>query len=188
MMMKGLFVGKTEIFGKDDNDIHIGFIQNLSRFEGNRVGGVQERGLNSAINVAKSLGKRGVVSGEEYQNAPLQLHVIEKFPNRTELVGRGAYSNYGAVKEYRRLNNITPSALEEPRYVNTIEEMKEASPDKVTFLVGDPPPAFLLEEGNMVVPTKASIFDPRRITPGGELPFDWYDSYIFRRGGVINKQ
>lgn len=178
-------VGKTDIYGDADNSFHIGYIQNLTRFDKNKIGGVQERGLNSAINVAKSKGMEGVISGEQYQNAPLQLHVIEKFTDRIPLYGRGYYSNVKAVQDYKKANNIKPSLFEEERYVDTVEEMMKASPDVNTYLTDPNAPAFLLKDGSMAVPTKSILFNPQTINNEGQMIIDWNNPYIFKKGGQL---
>lgn len=179
-------VGKALLYGADDDGLHMGWIENVTRFDkANKVSGVQERGLNSAINTAQSVGKRGVITGEDYQYAPLQLHVVDKFPNREILPGRGHYSNINAVKDYRIEHDIKASLFEPFNYVNNVEDMRLANPNIKTYFAGPDVPAFMLTEPTMHVPTKASIFDPRRLTEDGRMIIDWSNPFIFNRGGSL---
>ena len=160
-------VGKMDLYGKDtDNSLHIGYISNKTRFEDNPFGGVQERGVNSAVMTANSLGMDGVISGEQYLNAPLQLHVMDKFPKKVILKGRGKYNNTKAVEDYRKKHGIRASIFEEDRHVNTVEEMRNADPNVRTYL--EPADAFLLKEPNGFVSTKGTIFNPIRIDNQGK--------------------
>ena len=69
-------VGEMGIEMTEDGTALISDITNYTRNSNNPVRGVQERGLNSAINISRSVGGNGVITGREYQSAPRQYHVI----------------------------------------------------------------------------------------------------------------
>lgn len=179
-------VGEMELEMTEDGTALITDITNYTRNTANPVKGVQERGLNSAINVSKSVGGNGVITGREYQSAPRQYHVVQKFKDRNVIGHDGIHYNSNMVNDYEYRMGL-PNTYDEyiiPQDKETWKGMLElarAGERRRKALYGAP--VWKLGTPTFNTPTKSILFDPTIIDNEGRMIVDWDNSNIFRRFG-----
>jgi hypothetical protein len=179
-------VGEMELEIADDGTALISDITNYTRNGSNPVKGVQERGLNSAINISKSIGGNGVITGREYQSAPKQYHVVQKFKDRKVIANDGIHYNSNMVNDYERRMKL-PSTYDE--YIISQDkdvwkgmlELARAGEKQRKALYGAP--IWKLGTPTFDTPTKSLLFDPTIINNKGKMIIDWGSPNIFRGFG-----
>lgn len=179
-------VGEMGLEMTEDGTALITDITNYTRNTANPVKGVQERGLNSAINISKSVGGNGVITGREYQSAPRQYHVVQKFKDRNVIGHDGIHYNSNMVNDYENRMGL-PNTYDEyiiPQDKETWKGMLElarAGERRRKALYGAP--VWKLGTPTFNTPTKSILFDPTIIDNEGRMIVDWDNSNIFRRFG-----
>lgn len=173
-------VGNIEI-GLDQNsntmidDIH-NMTENVRRGVSPTAHGVQERGLNAAINVAKSEGGEGVITGREYLSAPKQYHVAQKFHDRKKISDTGIHTNTNMVDERRAALGLSDDYSDTPA-TSMLDLARANDKTRKTLLNA---PVWLLKSATSHVPSKATIFNPSIIDRFGKMHIDWSDPNIFK--------
>lgn len=175
----GTPVGKIDLLIDDSNYLFMSNIRNLTNKYPNgdprKVHDVQRRGLNSAIAVAKSEGKEGVISGNYLQSAPKQYSAIFEHPERTVVSKKGLHTNENMVSpgEYGMFGG-----WEGPAEASSVEEMW-ANGDKKAMQLQNAP-VWKLTEQSFFTPTKSDVFDPTIIDEAGKMHTDWNLLDIFK--------
>ena len=167
-IMDGNKVGKTSVKFEDDGNTHISMTSNTTQGKDNPVGQVFERALNSSINLAKSFGGEGVVSGKQYLSAPRQYSVIKKYGNKEVIGNTGQHTNQNMVKKGPLIG----------KHVSTMEDIMEASDKYVAR--ADNMPIWLLRNPSFPVPTKSNLFDPTIIDSSGKMNIEWLNPNVLR--------
>lgn len=101
-IVKGKQVGQTTLLTGSDDAVHIGNVINISPKIANgrnSITGVQERGLNSAIQIAEDLGRKGVVTGEQYLMPEVSTKVVSKMPDKILISNKGQHSYKTGTKD-----------------------------------------------------------------------------------------
>lgn len=179
-------VGEMGLEIADDGTALISDITNYTRNGSNPIKGVQERGLNSAINISKSIGGNGVITGREYQSAPKQYHVVQKFKDRKVVANDGIHYNSNMVNDYEGRMRL-PSTYDE--YIISQDkdvwkgmlELSRAGEKQRKALYGAP--VWKLGTTTFETPTKSLLFDPTIINNEGKMIIDWGSPNIFRGFG-----
>lgn len=173
-------VGQVELSLDDNSNTLMEDVNNMTENVTGGVSpavhGVQERGLNAAINVAKSEGGEGVVTGRNYQSAPKQYHVVQKYKDRESLPNNGFHTNTNMVTESRAASGQQDDWNEE--LATSMLDLARAG-DKTRKSLFNAP-VWLLKSPTYHVPTKATVFDPSIIDNTGKMHIDWSDSNIFK--------
>ncbi len=170
--LAGEEVGTATIYLDAEKNAHISWIENKSPIGADgkhTVGGVQENGLNSAIQAARSEGGKGVITGQHYLAAPYQYHTVQKFKNRRVVGNDGFHTNKRIISETANVDNtVAKTMLDMARAGNTeLKELENA-------------PYWLLSSGTHVVPTKTVPFNPSIIDKYGSMHIGWSDPSIFK--------
>lgn len=177
--LKDKQVGETLIGLDENSNATIDDIHNLTESIRNgipaSVHGVQERGLNAAINVTKSEGGEGVITGRDYQSAPKQYGVVQKYHDRQKVSDDGIHSNTNMVTEY---NNAHGIVNDDEELATSMLDLKRAGNKIRKYLYNAP--VYLLKTPTSYVPTKASIFNPSIIDKFGKMHIDWTNPDIFK--------
>lgn len=175
----GVPVGKIDLLVDDSENLFMSNIRNLTNKYSNgdprKVHDVQRRGLNSAIAVAKSEGKEGIISGNYLQSAPKQYSAIFEHPERIVVSKKGLHTNENMVPpgEYGMFGG-----WEGPAEASSVEEMW-ANGDKKAMQLQNAP-VWKLTEQSFFTPTKSDVFDPTIIDEVGKMHTDWNLLDIFK--------
>lgn len=172
-------VGSASISLDNNNNATMEDINNLT--EDRRKGipasvhGVQERGLNAAINVAHSEGGEGVITGKQYESAPKQYHIAQKYHNRKQVGNNGFHSNTNMVEEYNNAHHIVND--EDEPATSMLDLANAGDRSRKTLLNA---PVWLLKSPTFFTPTKATVFNPTIIDKLGKMHIDWSNPNVFR--------
>ncbi|MBR1465704.1 MAG: hypothetical protein IJ607_05020 [Bacteroidaceae bacterium] len=169
--LAGEEVGTATIYLDAEKNAHISWIENKSPIgdDGKHtVGGVQENGLNSAIQAARSEGGEGVITGEHYMSAPYQYPTIQKFRDR-QVIGRGFHENVNLLEE---------SAKNTAAESKSMLDLARAGNTEYKFL--EDAPSWFLRTPTYNTPTKSTVLNPGIIDKFGRMNIDWNNYNIFR--------
>lgn len=171
-------VGETKLFTSGSGNISIGGTNNISNNP--NIHKVEERGLNSAIQLSNQSGLNGVITGSDLKSAPKTYKVWEHFPEK-ELIGNyGDHSNANMVEEALKSGKIQQSPdIDKDFLIDDISQMKG---DSKRLLLNNAPVYRLTKPSNLPTKTKSTIFDPNVIDKTGKMNIDWNDPNIFRVG------
>lgn len=153
--------------------------RNLTQESDNPADHVFERALNSSINLARTLGGDGVVSGKQYLSAPKQYHTVQKFRDREVVGNTGSHTNLYMNPQDSALRMIpSMSTLRKMLAMRRAGDAYWASADNM--------PMWLLKSPTFSTPTKSNLFDPTIIDATGKMNIDWSDFDVLRKyGGKI---
>lgn len=173
-------IGETNLTIGDDGTAYMENVVNYTRNSDNPLRGVQERSLNSAINISNSVGGDGVVTGREYLSAPRQYHVVQKFRDRKVLDNVfGEHSNTNMVTDYKKKYGLYDDYSES--VASSILDLARAGEHERKVLFNAP--VWKLSTPTFNTPTKSILFDPSIINNEGRMIIDWRDPNIFRSFG-----
>lgn len=169
--MNGNKVGRTPVRFEDDGNVHIEMTRNLTQRTKDPVHKVEERGLNSAINLAHTFGGEGAVSGRQYLSAPRQYPVVQKFRDREVISNTGDHNNW---------NMVFGSGTRIPQ-MSTFRKllaMRRAGDEHRA--IADNMPVWLLKEPTFPTPTKSNLFDPTIIDASGKMNIEWWNPNVLK--------
>lgn len=168
-------VGNTKLSLGDD--ILISNTENIATVP--NVHKVEERALNSAIQLAQQTGRNGVRTGQELNSAPKTYNVWKHF-NGKELVGNyGVHSNTNMINEAVQAGKLKNSLeLDEEVLINSIDQMKGDASRRLLLLNG--PVYRLTKQSDLPTKTKSVLFDPKIIDSSGKMHVDWSNPSIFK--------
>ena len=170
-------VGKTAVSLGDD--ILISNTENIATIP--NVHKVEERALNSAIQLAQQTGRKGVKTGQELNSPPKTYNVWKHF-NDKELIGNyGVHSNTNMISEAVQAGKLKNSLeLDEEVLINSIEQMKGDANRRLLFLNG--PVYRLTKQSDLPTKTKSVLFDPKIIDSFGKMHVDWNNPNVYKVG------
>lgn len=171
-------VGETKLLTDVTKHIRIGGTNNISNNP--NIHKVEERGLNSAIQLSNQTGLKGVVTGEDLKSAPKTYKVWEHFPEKELYSTTGDHSNANMVEEALKSGKIQQSPdIDKDFLIDDISQMKG---DSKRLLLNNAPVYKLIKPSSLPTKTKSTIFDPNIIDKTGKMNIDWNDPNIFRVG------
>lgn len=171
-------VGETQLFTSKSGNISIGGTNNVSNNP--NIHKVEERGLNSAIQLSNQSGLNGVITGSDLKSAPKTYKVWEHFPEKELYSTTGVHSNSNMVEEALKSGKIQQSPdIDKDVLINNISQMKG---DSKRLLLNNAPVYKLTKPSSLPTITKSTVFDPNIIDKAGKMNIDWNDSNIFRVG------
>ncbi len=175
-------VGVTQLLTDKSGHVRIGGTDNISNNPS--IHKVEERGLNSAIQLSNQSGLKGVITGEDLKSAPKTYNVWKHFKDK-ELVGNhGEHSNTNMISE----------AIKEGRLRATPDIDKEVTINNINQMIGtanrrlvlyDAPVYKLSKQSNLPTKTKSVLFNPTIIDKTGKMNIDWDNLDIFKVGMPI---
>ena len=169
-------VGRTPVRFEDDGNVHVEMTRNLTQGTKDPVHKVEERGLNSAINLANTFGGEGVVSGKQYLSASRQYPVVQKFRDREVIGNTGDHTNL-----YMNLSGLNIEQIPEMSTMRKMLAMRRAGSNHPA--VAQNMPIWLLKSPTFPTPTKSNLFDPSIIDSSGKMNIEWLNPNVLR--GII---
>ena len=169
-------VGRTIVQFEDDGNVHIGMTRNLSQGTETPVHQVEERGLNSSINLANTFGGEGVVSGKQYLSASRQYPVVQKFRDRVVIGNTGDHNNLNMNSSWLHIEQIPEMST-----MRKMLSMRRAGSNYPA--VAQNMPIWLLKKPTFLTQTKSNLFDPAIIDSSGKMNIEWLNPNVLR--GII---